>query len=131
MIETLRSQGVAQTMGKLVAFWYTDEFVRTHPRALQDRLAHVTSINEDVFIRTYELYTRTEIAPWLAHIQAPTLVITGEFARGASGHTARATAAMLPSSELVIIDGMKNGILTEVPDRVADEIAAFLKRHSA
>ncbi|MDB5558402.1 MAG: alpha/beta hydrolase [Enterovirga sp.] len=131
LIATLRSQGVARTMGKLVAFWYRDAFVQAHPGALQERLAQVTGIDEDVFIRTYELYTRTEMAPWLGRIAVPTLVMTGEFARGASAETARATAAMLPRPELVIFEGLKNGILTEIPDRVAGEIAAFANRHAA
>ncbi|MDB5511114.1 MAG: alpha/beta hydrolase [Enterovirga sp.] len=131
LIATLKAEGVPATMGKLVGFWYTDEFVRTHPGALRDRLAQVSTIDDDVFIRTYELYNRTEIMPWLARIACPTLVMTGEFARGAPADAARTIARMLPRSELTIMPGMKNGILTEVPDRVAGEIAAFVARHGA
>lgn len=126
LVAALRSDGVALTMGKLVGFWYTDDFVRRFPEALEERLRQVAGLDEDVFIRAYDLYTRTEIAPWLPQIRVPVLVLTGEHARGASAAVARRTADALPDAKLVVLTGLRNGILTEVPDIVADEIATFV-----
>jgi len=51
--------------------------------------------------------------------------MTGEFAKGCGADVAQYTAASIPTAKLVIFPQMKNGILTEIPDRVANEIAAF------
>ena len=128
-IEKLRADGVAKAMSGLVGLWYTDEFVAAHPDALRHRLQQVASLDDDVFIRTYELYNRLDIERWLGDIQAPTLVMTGESAQGAGAAVARSIADTLASSKLVIFDGLKNGILTEIPQRIADELLTFFRQH--
>ena len=127
LIARLRREGVATVMSSLVAGWYRPAFVAATPDALQERLAQIASISDDVFIRTYALYTDTEIGPLLAQINAPTLVMTGEQARGCGADVARAIAAELPSSSLVIFDTLRNGILTEIPERVAAELVRFFE----
>jgi pimeloyl-ACP methyl ester carboxylesterase len=128
-VEKLRTNGLAKAMSGLIGLWYTDEFVVAHPDALRHRLQQVASLDDDVFIRTYEMYNRTDIERWLGHIQAPTLVMTGEFAQGAGAAVARLIADTLASSKLVIFDRLKNGILTEIPERIADELLTFFRQH--
>src|SRR4051812_43250439 len=82
-IEKLRTEGLENAMAALVGRWYTDEFVAAQPDTLRSRLQQVARIDEDVFIRTYELYNRIDIERWLDDIKAPTLVMTGEFAQEA------------------------------------------------
>jgi 3-oxoadipate enol-lactonase len=125
LIEKIKRNGVKETVSSLVKNWYTDPFVVAHPALLQRRLDQLLSIGESAFISAYELYNRTEIDAWLPTIAAPTLVMTGEFAKGCGADVAQYTAASIPTAKLVIFPQMKNGILTEIPDRVADEIAAF------
>lgn len=131
LIDSLRFRGVKATMSTLVKSWYTDRFVAEHPEALRDRLSHFDTIDDDVFIRTYALYNRTDIDGWLARIGAPTLVLTGEFARAAGADVATFIASRLADARLVVIAGLKNGILTEVPAQVAAEIRDFLRRPPA
>ena len=86
-----------------------------------------TSLDETVFIETYRLYGDTEIMPWLERISAPALVMTGEFARGCDGEAARRSAGQMKDARLVILEGLKNGLLTEAPARVASEIRTFVR----
>ncbi|MBL8701639.1 MAG: alpha/beta fold hydrolase [Alphaproteobacteria bacterium] len=126
LIDALRREGVRAVMGRLVQSWYTDEFVRNHPEALRARLAQIDDLDDDVFIRTYELYLRTEIDAWLPRIAIPTIVMTGESARGAGRAAAEHAARRLPDAQVRIFEGYKNGILTEIPQDVAMELARFL-----
>lgn len=125
LIEEVKSRGVKDTMSTLVKHWYTDAFVATHPELLQQRLDQLLGIDEGVFISTYELYNRTDIDAWLDGIATPTLILTGEFAKGSGADVAHYMASCLPTSKVVVFPQMKNGILTEIPDRVASEISAF------
>ena len=129
LIERLRREGVERVMAALQQGWYRAEFVAAQPDALQERLAQIRSIPDDVFIRIYELYNATEIAPWLASLTMPTLVMTGEHARLCGADVARAITARLPKASLVVFEGYKNGILTEIPGRVADELLRFFRTH--
>jgi pimeloyl-ACP methyl ester carboxylesterase len=130
-IEKLRTEGLENAMAALVGRWYTDEFVAAQPDTLRSRLQQVARIDEDVFIRTYELYNGIDIERWLDDIKAPTLVMTGEFAQGAGAAVARSIADTLTNSKVVIFEGLKNGILTEIPGRIAEELFAFFRQHRA
>lgn len=131
LIASLKARGVKATMSTLVESWYTDRFVAEHPEALRDRLGHLDTIDDAVFIETYALYSRIDIDAWLDRIGMPTLVLTGEFARGAGADVAASIASRLADARLVVIAGLKNGILTEVPGQVAGEIRDFLRASAA
>lgn len=125
LIGRLKREGVMQVMPDLVRHWYTDAFAAAHPDAIRKRLAQIAKIDEEIFIRTYELYNATEILPWLGRIRCPTLVMTGEFAQGCGAAIARATSENIEGAKLVILDGLKNGLLTEAPQRVAHELTSI------
>jgi pimeloyl-ACP methyl ester carboxylesterase len=129
LVKKLRSDGVANTMASLLRLWYTDEFIARNPDVLRTRIEQIASIDEDVFIRTYELYNRTDIEPLLREVKAPVLVMTGEFANGAGAAVAKLIAEQLQTSKLAILAGFKNGILTEIPERISAELFAFFHEH--
>jgi 3-oxoadipate enol-lactonase len=129
LIESFRRDGIARVMSTLQQTWYTANFIASGPDALKERMAQIRAIPDDVFIRTYELYNRTEIAPWLEGLDVPTLVMTGEHARLCGADVARMIAERLPNASLVVLKGMKNGILTEIPGRVATELLRFFEEH--
>jgi 3-oxoadipate enol-lactonase len=131
LITRFKREGVMQVMPDLVRHWYTDAFAAAHPASVGKRLAQIATIDEDVFIRTYELYGATEILPWLGAIKHRTLVMTGEFAQGCGASVARLTAETIEEAKLVILDGLKNGLLTESPQRVATELVSVFGLESS
>lgn len=125
LLAKLRSDGLKKTIPTLTNSWYTDAFIAAHPGTLQRRLEQVMSIDDAVFIDAYALYSHTSIDEWLEYLEIPTLVMTGEYARSSGAEVGRFIADRIPDSRLITFRGMKNGILTEIPHRVACEIAAF------
>ncbi len=126
VIRDVREQGLRGAMSGLAARWYSDAFVATHPGILERRLEQVIGTDEDVFIAAYLLYLETELGPRLKDISTPTLVMTGEHATGCGSDTVRFIARQVPDAKLYVFADMKNGVLTEIPDRVAEKIGAFL-----
>lgn len=129
LIDRLRKEGVAKVMATLVESWYRPEFLAKNPDALAERLRQIATISDDVFIRTYALYAKTEIGPLLDAITIPVLVMTGEHARGCGAGVAKLMAARLANAELVVFPGLRNGILTEIPETVAEELIRFFAAH--
>lgn len=129
LIARLQKEGVAKVMSTLVESWYRPEFLANNPDAIGERLRQIATIPEDVFIRTYALYAETEINPLLDAISNPVLVMTGEHARGCGANVAQVMAARLANSELVVFPSLRNGILTEIPERVAEELVRFFAEH--
>lgn len=127
IVDEVTSKGVRGAMSGLVARWYTDAFVAAHPGLLERRLDHISSIDQDVFLSAYRLYLNTELGPRLKDIEVPTLVLTGQYASGCGEDTARYIAENIPGSEVNVFPEMKNGILTEIPDRVAERIHVFFR----
>jgi 3-oxoadipate enol-lactonase len=126
LVARVKSQGLPATLPTMASHWYTAEYVRRYPAAIAQRLQQIASIDAQSFVRGYELYNATEIAPWLKQIETPTLVMTGEHARGCGAEVAQRLAGRLPCAQTVIFDGFKNGILTEIPERVAAGLSRFL-----
>lgn len=127
LIARLRREGVAKVMSSLVESWYRPDFLARHPDALAQRLKQIASIPDEVFIKTYALYVETEINPLLDVLAVPALVMTGEHARGCDADVARAMAGRLATAELVVFPGLRNGILTEIPEAVASELVRFFR----
>lgn len=127
LAELVRKNGVRATLGTMVDSWYTSEFTVSNPQAIAHRLQQITTIDRGVFLNDLALYAETEIEDWLPEIRIPTLVMTGEFATGSGPRMSEIIHRRLPDSELKIFDGLKNGILTEIPDRVAEEVASFIR----
>ena len=95
---------------------------------MRAKLQEVIDTPEDVFLSVFDIYTRTEMGPWLKEIKCPCLVLTAEFDGGSNPRLNRFIAGELEHSELVILDGLRHDILNEAPDRVADPLLDFLRR---
>lgn len=126
LLQSMREEGVEPTVARLVGAWYTPDFLRRHPDAVARRLTEIRSIDEAAFLRAYGLYTEADLGWWLPYVVAPGLVITGENARGCPGESAIGAAAALRAGEAIVLEGQRNGILTEVPGLVAAHLREFL-----
>ena len=85
----------------------------------------------DVFLSVFDIYERTEMAPWLRELTCPCLVLTGELDGGCNPRLNRFIVGEIPAAELVILDGVKHSILIEAPDRVAVPVRELLLRVGA
>ena len=82
-----------------------------------------------MFLSVFDIYANTEMAPWLAEIHHPCLVLTGEHDGGCNPRLNRQIAAALPNSELAILSGLRHAILLEAPEQVAVPVLSFLSKH--
>lgn len=128
LLKRLKADGVGETVPHLVKLWYTQAFVTAHPGYLQRRLDQLQKIDDDVFTAFYQLYSEVSVDGILSEVTRPTLVLTGEFARGAGAETARLIAGRLPSADLRIFPEVKNGLMTEIPERVGQALLDFAAR---
>jgi len=127
--ETIRQKGVRGALSAMVASWYRDDAATLTPGVIEARIEEITGLDREAVLLSAALYAEIEIGPWLAGIAAPILIMTGEHAVGCDGAFARDLHARLPGSSLAIVEGFKNGLLTEAPERVAAELRRFLDRN--
>ena len=103
----METRGVMPVINTLVERWYTDEFIAARPDLIEKRKLQVETTPENVFLNVFWIYATTEMAPWLADVVCPCLVLTGELDGGCNPRLNRFIADTLPDSELVILDGVK------------------------
>lgn len=127
--DAMANKGVGPVLSTLVARWYTDAFIAARPDAIAARIKQVEDTPEHVFLSVFDVYSTTEMAPWLHEINVPCLVLTGEFDGACSPRHNQFMAEQLPNSELVILDGLKHSVLIEAPERVLTHVKDFLLRH--
>jgi pimeloyl-ACP methyl ester carboxylesterase len=122
----MAENGVESALDILVRRWFTDGFLERHPDRVEQRKRQVAAMDPALYLNTFRIYTETEMAPWLHEVGARTLVLTGEHDAGCSPAHNRRMAESMPDAQLVVLDGLRHGILLEAPDRVAAALAAFL-----
>ena len=126
LVEKVRRNGLASTLGGMASTWYREEFSLKHPDAHVRRLDEIMMLDEQTVIKSMELTAASEIGPWLESLDLPVLILTGEFAVGCDAGTARLMHERVAGSKLVVLEGLKNGILTEIPHVVAEKLREFL-----
>jgi 3-oxoadipate enol-lactonase len=94
-------------------------------------MQQVIDCNPEVFLSVFDIYAATEMAPWLGEIEAPSLVLTGEFDGGCPPRLNEFIARTMPHAELVVLPNLRHAILLEAPDQVAPPLMKFLSQHGS
>ena len=126
MVHAMEDKGIPQVLDTLIERWYTDAFIAARPDIVERRLQQVVDTDPDVFLNVFRIYAGTEMMPWLHEIEAPSLVLTGEFDGGCNPRLNRLIADALPSAELVILPEYKHAILLEAGTVVASHLIRFV-----
>jgi 3-oxoadipate enol-lactonase len=129
VVAAMRAKGIAPVLETLKERWFTPEFAARCPQVIERRMQQVIDTDKDVFLSVFDIYAETEMAPWLAEIRAPCLVLTGENDGGCNPRLNRQIAAALPDSQLVILPQVRHAILLEAADLVAGPVLSFLQSH--
>ncbi len=125
----LREQGAAKLVDSFVSRWFGEAFLRDHADLVDARKRQVVETDQQVFADVFQLYSETEMSPWLHEVTAPALVLTGEQDLTCNPRLNKLMAEALPNAELVILDGLKHGLVVEAPDRLAQAIDRFLSAY--
>jgi 3-oxoadipate enol-lactonase len=129
VVAAMRQRGIAPVLETLKDRWFTPEFANHRPDVIARRMKQVIDCNAQVFLSVFDIYADTEMAPWLAEIQTPALVLTGEFDSGCPPRLNELIARTMPHAELVVLPNLRHAILLEAPDRVARHLMSFLAQH--
>lgn len=131
VVAAMRSSGIAASLDTLAERWFTDSFKRERGDVVAARKKQVLDTDAATFLNVFDIYAETEMSPWLHEVEAPALVMTGEFDGGCNPGLNTQIAAAMPNCELKVLPGLKHAILLEAPSRVADEIDMFLSKLKA
>jgi 3-oxoadipate enol-lactonase len=127
VVAAMRARGIAPVLETLKERWFTPEFAARCPHVIERRMQQVIDTNAEVFLSVFDIYAETEMAPWLAEITHPCLVLTGENDGGCNPRLNRQIAAALPDAQLVILPQLRHAILLEAAAEVADPVLEFLR----
>jgi len=126
VVRAMENEGIPEVLETLTVRWFTDDFITTNPQVVKERLEQVVATDPSVFLNVFKIYAGTEMAPWLHHVEAPALVLTGENDGGCNPRLNHLIDAALPNSELVILPHYKHSLLLEAGDVVACHLHRFI-----
>lgn len=130
-LDMIRKGGVEAIVGAAQDRWFTQEFARKNPDVIKNRIAELKAVHLPSYLEAYRVFGTTELVDSLHEIQAPTLVMTGEFDQGSNVRMAETMHRLIPNSELRILPGLKHSILVEAPGLVAGHLREFFSRPDA
>jgi 3-oxoadipate enol-lactonase len=126
-LETLEQEGAGGIAGASAERWFTGAFRRAHPDKVHQQLERLKGNDPNAYLAAYRVLATNDLGDQLAKIGHPTLVMTGEHDVGSPPRMARLISERIDGSQLIILEGQKHSVLTEVPDVVAHEISRFLR----
>jgi len=130
VVQAMERNGIANVLETLINRWFTDGFIQAHPDIVRRRLDQVINTDPQVFLNVFRIYATTEMSPWLAEVQAPSLVLTGELDGGCPPRLNQKIADRLTRAELVVLPDYKHSLLLEAGEKVAEEIKSFIQKIS-
>jgi 3-oxoadipate enol-lactonase len=130
VVAAMRAKGVPPVLATLKDRWFTPEFACRSPEVIERRMQQVIDTDRDVFLSVFDIYAETEMAPWIAEIRHPSLVLTGENDVGCNPRLNAQIAASMANAELVILPELRHAILLEAPQAVAAPVLDFLRRQA-
>lgn len=129
VVAAMRTKGIPQVLETLKDRWFTPEFAVARPEVISRRMQQVIDTDPEVFLSVFDIYAETEMAPWIAEVKAPSLVLTGENDGGCPPRLNTEIAKAMPNAELVVLPVLRHAILLEAADKVAPPVLDFLSRH--
>lgn len=103
-----------------------------HPERMQDYdlnryLDHFAAFPPLVFFRMAERMASHDAAPFLHEIEAPTLVVAGEWDLFTPFHKSEEAARLLPNAELLVLQEGSHAALVEQPEVIQAGIEAMIE----
>lgn len=127
VVEAMEKKGIPQVLDTLKDRWYTDDFLVAQAEIVERRIKQVCDTPAEIFMNVFRIYAGTEMQPWLHHVTAPSLVLTGENDGGCNPRLNLQIHAALPNSELVILPRLKHSILLEDGATVGRHLVQFIQ----
>ncbi len=123
----MESDGIEHTLQKLTSRWFTEDFIKSNPDLVKNRLKQVIDTDPEVFLNVFKIYANTEMISWLKNIVKPCFLMTGENDGGCSPEHNKIMANEIKDSKLVILPKYKHSFLIEAPHEVSKNIIEFIK----
>jgi pimeloyl-ACP methyl ester carboxylesterase len=127
-LDMIRQGGIETILGAAQDRWFTEDFARANPEAIEQRMAELRRVHLPSYLEAYRVFGQTELVDTLPSITHPTLVMTGEFDQGSNVRMAETMHRLIPNSELRILPGLKHSVLVESSPLIADHVREFLTR---
>lgn len=128
-LEVIRSGDRSDVAHASAERWFTPGFRRTRPDVVSREVELVSRTDHDGYVATYEVLAASDLVDRAHALTCPVLLVTGEHDRGSTPRMSTAIHERVPTSRLVVIDGMQHYLHLEVPQQVGDLVTDFIRSH--
>ncbi|WP_137390492.1 alpha/beta fold hydrolase [Rhodoligotrophos defluvii] len=116
-----------------LARWFGDPVPLPHAEAAIITRRALTAVDREGYLRTYRLFAEADTAhaERLSELAMPALFMTGERDPNSLPAMSATMARLAPKGRCVVIPGEKHMMALTAPDRVTEEIIAFLEERQS
>ncbi len=132
-VADVRTGGYGQSVEMALDRWFSPAFAASHPDVVGAARARMAANDVRAYADAYEVFATADadLAPHVASITAPTLVIAGGDDARSTPAMAEALAAELPNGRAVVLPGVRHCVMLEAPDELAHLVGEFLDEEDA
>lgn len=122
-----RQGGMEAILRPTLERWFTPAFVQRRPDVLDRVSKTLLSNNGQIHALMWDAISTLEVAPRLAEVTCPTLVIVGDSDPTTPVAAAATIARMIGGARLVVLDAISHMAPLEAPAQVNTELLSFLR----
>ncbi|MDW8797129.1 alpha/beta fold hydrolase [Staphylococcus shinii] len=128
-IQDVEEKGKNSTIEPAIERWFNDEFIRRHLNLINQIKQRLKNNDEDSYLKAYRVFGEADRLLWedLCEINAPTLVITGQFDQGSNVRMAEEMVQRISQSKLIIIPEARHMLPLEKFQVFNQNVYEFLK----
>ncbi|WP_237478337.1 alpha/beta fold hydrolase [Lichenibacterium dinghuense] len=126
-MDAVRAGGTEAVVDGTLARWFTPEFRAANPGLVRRFAESIAATPAEGFLGCCEAILGYDIAPCLARIACPTLVVVGEADEATTPAMARALADGIPGAALSVIPAAAHQACAEQPELFARTVEGFLQ----
>lgn len=127
LADKVDAEGMAAVATAAVQRMFPEDYIASHPEVAQTRAAVFKSIDPAVFTVACRALSNLDLAPELARIANPALIVVGERDSATPPALAHALAQRLPRARVVVLPGLGHYPQMQDPDAFVAAIADFLE----
>jgi 3-oxoadipate enol-lactonase len=126
LADKVEADGMAAVAGAAIKRMFPDDFIAANPDIVAERETVFKNIDAKVFATCCRNLAALDLAPELAGIKNPTLVVIGEVDSATPAQIGRELVGRLPDGRAIELDGVGHCPHLQVPDRFVAAITPFL-----
>ena len=125
-LEREGAKGMEEVAASQPERWWSEDFRKRNPEVVAKARESLRAMDHMAFAATSRSISQIDFVDTVKRITSPTLILVGSHDQGTPVSAAEKIKALIPGSQMHVIQGAQHDTISEQPERIASLVLEFL-----